>query len=160
MRVAIREYRPEDKDAVIALSLRAWAPEFASLQDVLGTAIFDALHGEWRRYQAGAVSDTLEAEETRTWVAEAEQRVIGFVAARRHEERRLGEILMLAVDPDEQARGVGSALTAHATDWLRDRGMKVAMVETGGDAGHAAARRVYEKAAYTPLPVVRYFRAL
>jgi hypothetical protein len=38
--------------------------------------------------------------------------------------------------------------------------MRVAMVETGGDTGHAPARRVYEKADYTLSPVARYFKAL
>jgi hypothetical protein len=51
-------------------------------------------------------------------------------------------------------------LTAFATDWLRSAGMRAAMVETGGDAGHVAARRLYEAAGYTPLPAIRYFRAL
>jgi len=67
---------------------------------------------------------------------------------------------MLAVDPDVQGRGIGSALTEVATGWLREAGMTVAMVETGGDPGHARARRVYEKANYTVLPVARYFKAL
>ena len=67
---------------------------------------------------------------------------------------------MQAVDPDHQREGLGAALTELATDWLRRSGMRVAMVETGGDAGHAAARRVYARAGYTPLPVVRYFKAL
>jgi hypothetical protein len=35
--------------------------------------------------------------------------------------------------------------------------MKVAMVETGGDPGHAAARRTYEKAGCVLSPVARYF---
>jgi len=34
------------------------------------------------------------------------------------------------------------------------------MVETGGDPGHAPARRVYEKAGYTGFPVAGYFKAL
>ena len=38
--------------------------------------------------------------------------------------------------------------------------MRVAMVETGGDAGHASARRVYEGLGFRPLPISRYFRAL
>ena len=67
---------------------------------------------------------------------------------------------MLAVDPGAQDRGVGTALTEFATDWLRSSGMRVAMVGTGGDPGHAPARRVYEKAGYTLLPLARYFRAL
>ena len=59
---------------------------------------------------------------------------------------------MLAVDPDAQGRGIGTALTEVATGWLREAGMTVAMVETGGDSGHAPARRVYEKAAIRCFP--------
>ena len=33
-------------------------------------------------------------------------------------------------------------------------------VGTGGDEGHAPARRSYEKAGYTPLPLVRYYKRL
>lgn len=67
---------------------------------------------------------------------------------------------MIAVDHDAQGRGVGTTLTEVATDWLRQSGMRVAMIETGGDPGHAPARRVYEKAGYTALPAVRFFKAL
>jgi GNAT superfamily N-acetyltransferase len=83
-----------------------------------------------------------------------------FVAATLHRERLIGEISMLAVDPGHQGSGVGTALTELATDWLRRCGMRVAMVGTGGDPGHAPARRVYQKADYRSLPVARYFKAL
>ncbi len=38
--------------------------------------------------------------------------------------------------------------------------MHMAMVETGGDPGHAAARRTYEKAECTLLPIARYLKSL
>lgn len=38
--------------------------------------------------------------------------------------------------------------------------MAVVLVSTGGDIGHAPARRTYEKAGFTPMPVVNYFKAL
>jgi GNAT superfamily N-acetyltransferase len=50
---------------------------------------------------------------------------------------------MLADDPHYQRLRIGFALTEHATGWLREAGMVVAMVETGGDPGHSAARRLY-----------------
>jgi GNAT superfamily N-acetyltransferase len=106
------------------------------------------------------VRDTLVDAATKVWVAEAARGVVGFVAAKLHPERQIGELWMLAVDPDEQGRGIGTALTEVATGWLREAGMTVAMVETGDDSGHAPARRVYEKAGYTLLPVARYFKAL
>jgi ribosomal protein S18 acetylase RimI-like enzyme len=156
----IRDYGPPDQEAVVELSLRAWAPVFSSIEQVLGHEIFVRLHGDWRQHQEKAVRDTLADTAMRVWVAEAERGVVGFVAAKLHPERQIGEIWMLAVDPDAQRRGIGTALTELATGWLRDAGMSVAVVETGGDWGHAPARRVYEKATYTLLPVARYFKAL
>lgn len=155
----IRDYRAPDEEEVVDLSLRAWAPVFASLEAALGHEIFHRLYGEWSQHQARAVQDTLADSAMQTWVAEAETGVVGFVAATLRSEI-VGEIEMLAVDPDEQGRGTGSALTKHATAWLRDCGARVAVVETGGDPGHAPARRVYEQAGYTLFPVARYFMAL
>ena len=51
---------------------------------------------------------------------------------------------------------MGSALTDFATEHIRSEGMTVAMIETGGDPGHALARATYAKAGFTPLPVVHY----
>ena len=160
MRALIRNYRPPDEEPVVALSLRAWAPVFASLEHALGRELFARLHGDRRRFQADAVRRTLADDAMRVWVAQAGGRVIGFVAATLHRERQIGEIAMIAVNPDDQGEGVGAALTEFATDWLRRSGMLVAMVDTGGDSGHAAARRLYETAGYTPLRVIRYLKAL
>ncbi len=161
MDAQIREYRPADAQAVVDLSLRAWAPVFASLERILGPELFTRLHGAWRGYQETAVRAELADGAVHAWVAETGPEVIGFVTATvRDPQRGLGEIGMLAVDPGAQERGVGTALTEFATDWLRGSGMQVAMVETGGDPGHAPARRVYQEAGYTLLPVARYFKAL
>jgi GNAT superfamily N-acetyltransferase len=67
---------------------------------------------------------------------------------------------MIAVDPNSQNHGLGTTMTNLATDWMRAAGMRVAMIGTGGDPGHAPARRVYEKAGYTAIPVANYFMAL
>ncbi len=160
MKALIREYRPQDEGRVVELSLQAWAPVFASVEQVLGHEIFGRLHPDWREDQATAVRRTLADAAMQAWVAEAEQRVGAFVAATLHRETHMGEIWMVAVDPEVQGQGLASVLTDHATDWLRRAGMRVAMVDTGGDPGHAPARRVYEKAGYTLLPVARYFKAI
>jgi ribosomal protein S18 acetylase RimI-like enzyme len=158
----IRDYQPADGEAVVALSLRAWAPVFGSMELVLGHEIFARLHGDdWRDYQARSVRDVLADDAMRVWVTEAGGSVAGFVAATVFDsERRIGEIAMLAVDPACQHRGLGTALTEFGTAWLRDAGMRVAMIGTGGDPGHAPARRVYAKADYTLIPMARYFKAL
>lgn len=49
MRPAVRVLEDADHDAVIALSLRAWAPVFASLRQVLaGSGVYEQLHPDWR----------------------------------------------------------------------------------------------------------------
>jgi ribosomal protein S18 acetylase RimI-like enzyme len=160
MRARIRPFGDRDAEAVVDLSLRTWAPVFASLERVLGSDVFGRLHPDWRQDQRRAVEDVLAANEAGVWVAEADGTAVGFVAVRLHPESGMGEIYMLAVDPDHQGGGIGTALTEFALEKLKDDGMAVAMVETGGDPGHAAARRTYEKAGFVLLPIARYFKML
>ena len=146
---------------MVDLSLRAWAPVFASLEQVLGSEIFKRMHPDWREDQQRAVEDVCTAQRKRVWIAEVDGTVAGFVAIElHHPERSMGEISMLAVDSDYQGGGIGTALTEFALERLEEAGMKVAMVETGGDPGHAAARRTYEKAGFVLLPIARYFKNL
>jgi ribosomal protein S18 acetylase RimI-like enzyme len=161
MRPRIRPFEDGDTEAVVGLSLRAWAPAFASLEQTLGPEIFRRQHPDWKEDQRRAVEDACATKKGRVWVAEAGASAVGFVAVEfDHPERSMGEISMLAVDPDHQGCGIGTALTGFALDRLKDAGIKVATVETGGDPGHAPARRVYEKAGYTLLPIARYFKNL
>ncbi len=161
MRPRIRLFEDRDTEAVVDLSLRAWAPVFASLEQVLGRAILRRQHPDWREDQRRAVQNVCAENKGRVWVAEVGAAVVGFVAVELHyPERDMGEISMLAVDPEHQGGGVGISLTEFALDRLIDAGMKVATAETGGDPGHAAARRTYEKAGFVQLPVARYFKNL
>ncbi len=57
-----------------------------------------------------------------------------------------------------QRRGVATALIDFVLDRARAEGFGLASVGTGGDPGHAPARLAYEKAGFTPLPTVRYYR--
>jgi GNAT superfamily N-acetyltransferase len=157
----IRPFDDRDAEAVVSLSLRAWAPVFASIEQAMGSEIYRRLYPEgWRASQRQAVEAVCAAQKTRVWVAEVGASTVGFVAVEPHSERSIGEIYMLAVDPDYQGGGIGTALTEFALDWIKDAGMAVAMVETGGDPGHAAARRTYEKVGYTHVPIARYFKKL
>ena len=74
--------------------------------------------------------------------------------------RESGEIEMVAVDPECQSRGIGLKLVSLAVEEISWLGFPLAEIGTGGDPGHAAARRVYEKAGFTALPLVRYYKAL
>lgn len=161
MQLIVRSFEERDEDAVVALSIRAWSPVFASVEGVLGeSGVYALLHDDWRVDQQRAVRDACGAQGMRVWVAEQDSVVAGFVAARLDHSARMGEVYMIAVDPAFQREGIGAALTAVALEWFKDNGMAVAMVETGGDPGHAPARRTYEQAGFTCLPIARYFKKL
>ena len=159
--IEVREFREGDLDTVVEFSLRAWAPVFASLRHVLGDDIFLRLHPDWRASQAEAVRSSCTNDEREVFVAVTNGRPIGFVAiALNAFHERMGAIDIIGVDPDYQRRGISKRLTEIATEHMRSRGMDIAVVETGGDPGHAPARAAYESAGFTLLPIGRYFRLL
>ena len=159
--IEIREFREGDLDAVIAFSLRAWAPVFDSVRDVLGDEIFLRLHPDWRAGQAETIRSSCLNEQLDVFVAIAGGRPVGFAAVALNAfHERMGVIEIIGIDPDYQRRGIGSLLTEHSTEHMRRCGMDIAVVETGGDPGHAPARATYEAAGFVLLPIARYFRML
>ncbi|MCC5635031.1 GNAT family N-acetyltransferase [Nostoc sp. CHAB 5844] len=157
----IEPYDPCHLDAVIRLSLRAWTPVFDSIQKAMDADVYRAFYPDnWRVNQQKAVEDVCAAEDTNVWVAINAGSTVGFVAVKLHSEDSMGEIYMVAVDPDFQGQGIGSALIQFVLNWMKDTEMSIAMVETGGDPGHAPARHTYEKMGFGLFPVARYFKKL
>jgi ribosomal protein S18 acetylase RimI-like enzyme len=160
MNLQIEPYHANHLAAIIHLSLRAWTPVFDSIQTVMDVDVYREFYPDWRVNQQKAIEDVCAAEDTEVWVAINADFTVGFVAVKFDSESRMGEIYMIAVDPDFQGQGIGSALTEFALDQMKKAGMSVAMVETGGDPGHAPARRTYEKIGFKLLPIARYFKKL
>ena len=168
MTVHIRELVETDIPAVLDVARAAFVPVFASLQRVLTADLYRLLDEDPRSTQLAAIEELCrdESETSRVFVAEVsadaedEASVVGFVAYKLDKATKRGEIWFLAVHPDYQNRDTGTQLNLYALDQMREAGMTVAVVETGGDPSHAPARRAYEKSGFTPLPIVRYFQAL
>jgi GNAT superfamily N-acetyltransferase len=159
--IEIRAFEEADLEAVVEFSLRAWEPVFASIRSVLGDEVFLRLHPEWQESQAEAVRSSCTNPERDVFVAIVDDRLVAFVAVALNAfHERMGWIEIIGVDPDFQRRGISSQLTEFAIDHMRSHGMDIAVVETGGDPGHAPARAAYEAAGFTVLPVARYFRLL
>ena len=157
----IEPYKAHQFDAVVRLCLRAWSPVFDSIENMMDAEVYRAFYpDDWRVNQQKAVEDVCIAKDSNVWVAIEANSTIGFVAVKLHSDDSMGEIYMIAVDPDYQNRGVGTALIEFALNWMKEKGMSIAMVETGGDRGHAPARHTYEKAGFGLFPVSRYFKKL
>lgn len=161
MNFQIRTYRQVDKPKILELSMRAWSPVFAKLEPAVPDYVYEAFypHG-WQSRQAADIETFLDSERDLVRVAVSGETILGWVGIRLHPADRMGEIYILAVDPTYQRRGVAVALMNAAMMNMRDAGMAIAMVETGGDPGHAPSRATYESAGFERWPVARYFRKL
>ncbi len=127
---AIRHFIPgSDEQAWVAVNNRA----FAGHPDQGGWGVQRLL--------------TLESE---AWfdpqgflIHEREGRMAGFCWTKVHpdEEPALGEIYVIAVDPDFSGRGLGRGLTLAGLDYLATKGLSVGMLYV--DETNEAARRLY-----------------
>jgi len=158
---SIRPNIESDLEAIVDLSLLAWELVFASFHKIFGEGIFSILYPDWREVQKkGVIGVCNDSNKYHTIVAEQNHRIVGFLSYEIKKEEEKGEVILLAVHPDFQNDGIGTDLNIYALDKMKEARMKLAVVETGGDGSHAPARRSYEKAGYTGLPLVRYFKEL
>ncbi|GHO89214.1 GNAT family N-acetyltransferase [Dictyobacter formicarum] len=160
MDLSIRPMSNDDIENVVQLSLLAWEPVFSSFKQVLGPRIYPLIYPDWLRQQREGVETARRDEKNVVWVAELDSTVTGFIVYSLNHEEQTGEVELLAVHPSYQNRGIGTALNNFVLAKMKESDIKLAVVGTGGDQGHAPARRSYEKAGYTPLPLVRYYKAL
>jgi ribosomal protein S18 acetylase RimI-like enzyme len=157
----IKPYAARYKEAVLEITSRAWRPVFARMQHEVPSFVYKAFYpNEWEARQRKDVAALLDDEATRFWVALRGNSVLGYVGLRRHPDDRMGEICIIAVDPEYQRQGVGRRLIEFAERRIREEGMTMVLVETVGDSGHEPARRAYETSGYERWPVVRYFKRL
>lgn len=161
MNFKIRPMEDQDMDDIVTLSLLAWEPVFDSFKAILGSTIYSILYPDWCKSQAEGVEKyCMDQEKNNVLVAEVDGQVVGFIAYQNNKSDKTGEVMLLAVHPEFQNRGIGTELNIVALGEMKANGMVMAVVGTGGDPAHAPARRSYEKSGYIGLPLVRYYKDL
>jgi hypothetical protein len=105
LQIEIVPYSADRRDNVLRLALRAWRPVFARTADVVPRYVYDAFYpGGWEERQSADVASFLDTEGGRCWLASHRTTLLGFVGLRLHPEDRMGESLIMAVDPDHVGR--------------------------------------------------------
>lgn len=144
-----RPARPGDADRLQAIRRAAFAPVFASFRSLLGDEIYELAQRRDDEAQEGLLASLMAADSGWSmYVAESGSEIAGFMAVRIDPTTLVGEIGLNAVDPPHAGKGVGTAMYEFAVARMREAGMKVATVGTGGDSSHAPARRAYQKAGF------------
>ena len=130
-----RGYVDGDADAVIAINNRAFS---------------------WHPEQGGMTLDGLHSRQAEPWfepegllIHERDGRVVGFNWTKEHRDAdpHMGEIYVIAIDPDYHGLGLGRGLTLAGMAHLHGRGFDIGMLYVESD--NDAANRTYERVGFT-----------
>ncbi len=148
-RMLVRPAEPGEALRLEEVRCAAFRPVFASFRAILGEEIYRLVQAQEDLAQRDLLASLLVPDSGwEVYVGEVEGTVVGFVSLQMDRETRIGEIGLNAVDPDWAGRGLGTRMYFFALARIREEGMRVATVSTGGDPSHAPARRAYEKAGF------------
>lgn len=162
MNPAIRKFQPADLPRLHEIRTAAYQPVFQSFRDIVGERIAPIAFATAEKEQ-GDFLDSIckERSDHDVYVVLQGAEIIAFFALNLNAETKVGELDLNAVHPDHQNGGLGTWMYEAALAFIKDAGMLVATVGTGGDASHAPARRAYERAGFGPsIPSVWYYKDL
>ncbi len=120
-----RAFNETDIDAFVAVNNRAF---------------------HWHPEQGGLTADAARQTMAEPWfdadgfrLLHDDDRLIGFCWTKIHRDTdpELGEIYVIAVDPDHHGRGLGKSMTLAGLEWLSAQGLGVGMLYVESD-NHAA----------------------
>jgi GNAT superfamily N-acetyltransferase len=160
--VSLRPAKASEVDRLQGIREAAFAPVFASFRSILGSEIYEIAQARDDAAQGTLLTSQLAPDSGwNVYAAELDGEIVGFVSVRVDPATTVGEIGLNAVHPASAGRGVGTAMYEFALARMREAGMRVATVGTGGDPSHAPARRAYEKAGFDrEIPTVWMYRPL
>ena len=161
-RATLRPLQEGDLPYLLEIAIAAWEPIYASTRTMLGAELFEAVWPDWRADKSGQIEAACRAEHgARVLVAELDGRPVAFASFYLDPEKGIGTIGNNAVHPGQQGAGLGARMVEAALEQMRAAGLRCVKVTTGGDAAHAPARRMYEKASFTRgVPSVTYYQEL
>ncbi len=148
----IRRLAPADVEACVTFGVEAFRSVYASFEILYGPDLFDRIEPDWEASQASYIRTAITDSDDETWVYDLDGRPAGFVVLKM-DAHGIADIDLLAVHPDAQGRGIATTLNRFAFDRSQEASMAYVVVATADDPGHAPARRSYERAGFTPMPI-------
>jgi len=133
----LRPLRPSDLQALYEIDQACFLPGISYARDELARFVADP--------------------NSKTWVAEADKEIVGFVIANRHPTMLLGHIITIDVVESWRRRGVGAALIDAAEAWARRQSLILVSLETAVD--NLAAQAFYKACGYAKYEKLDHYYA-
>jgi len=124
----IRLYQPSDLDELKRMTVEGF--EGIAIDQNVERALGVVGKHDWRWRKARHVDEDVAANPDGVFVAEEDDKALGYISTRLDRDAGKGRIPNLAVDKAAQGRGIGRQLIGHALDYFRREGMAFAMIET------------------------------
>ena len=128
MDAVIRPFRPEDLEAIKAMTIEGF--KGVSVEHGIDEKFGKIAGHDWRWRKARHVDDDVVAHAAGIFVAESGGEVLGYISTRLDRESGKGRIPNLAVATNARGRGIGRGLIEHALEYFRAEGMALAVIET------------------------------
>ncbi|MBQ0818386.1 MAG: GNAT family N-acetyltransferase [Methyloceanibacter sp.] len=140
----------------------ALEPVFESFRNIVDEAISPLAFAPAEPDQAAHLNDLGKPDrDGKFFVAQIGEEIVGFMAVSLDEAKKTGEIGLNAVHQSHAGQGLGTRLNSFAIAIMRNAGMRLATMGTGGDPSHAPARRIYEKVGFgAAIPSVWLYKLL
>ncbi len=159
----IRPYRPTDLPSLVDLTIEVFGPFYEqSFRSMVPADVYAHQHGSWADDYRESVPKLHDPDHNKhVAVAEADTgEIVGYIAWVIDTLRRHGEIDTVGVRESARGHDLGRRLCEHAMSHMRECGVEVVELGTGGDEFHAPARALYEALGFHQVPVAVYMRAL
>src|SRR3712207_5996825 len=134
----IRPLAPGDLPTLQSVRRAAFEPVFSSFRRIVGEEIAALAFADADAVQARLLDDICAAESGhQVLVVTVDGETVGFVSFTIDAAKRTGEIGLNAVRPDHAGKGIGTWMYQHVLARMKELGMALAVVGTGGDSSHA-----------------------
>jgi|YelNatPaOPRAMG01_1025707.scaffolds.fasta_scaffold29624_2 ribosomal-protein-alanine N-acetyltransferase len=105
-------------------------------------------------YSQEELAEFIAHRSSRTWVAEIDGSIVGFVVASR-EPSGVAHIITIDVLEEQRRHGIGTALMNRVEEWAREARVRLIYLETAED--NRAAHRFYEARGYRKVEKIEHY---
>jgi ribosomal protein S18 acetylase RimI-like enzyme len=151
--VSLRLYRTADLAAIKKLTIDSFAG--VTIEENVEQAL-GVLNGhDWRWRKARHLDEDAAANAAGIFVAEAQNRVVGYITTRIDREAGKGRIPNLAVAAEFRGEGLGRLLIERALEYFRAEGLVYAVIETM--AQNAVGQHLYPACGFAEIARQAHF---